>query len=47
MLEALLLAHDLLGFFGIRPQIRIGGLLVYFCEPLAEIAGVKGTPEVP
>jgi hypothetical protein len=44
--QALLFPHDLLRFLRIRPQIRVGGLLVYFCQLLAQFAGVKGTPEV-
>ena len=30
MLQALLLAHHLLGFLRIRPQVRVGGLLLNF-----------------
>src|SRR5260370_22161531 len=46
MLQALFLAHDLLGFSRIRPQIGVGGLLVYFGEMLSGSAGVKGNPGV-
>ena len=30
ILQALLLAHHLLGFLGIRPEIRVGGLFLDF-----------------
>jgi len=44
--QALLLAHDRLGFLWIRPEIRIGGLLFYLGQALPQIARVKDTPEV-
>ncbi len=44
--QALLLAHDRLGFLRIRPEIGVGGLLLNFAQALAQIARVKDTPEV-
>ena len=44
--QALFLAHDLLRFLRVRPQVRVGGLFIYFNQLLPEFAGVKGTPGV-
>jgi hypothetical protein len=40
-----LLAHDLLRFFRIRPERRVGGLLFYLAQLFAELGRVKDTPE--
>jgi hypothetical protein len=43
-LQALALAHHLLRFFRIRPQIRVRRLLLDVGELLAQLVGVKDTP---
>jgi hypothetical protein len=44
--QALLFAHDRLGFLGIRPEVGVGSPLFDLGQTLAQIARVKDTPEV-